>query len=1136
MVKSEYDFTIIKRFIQETESNPFVKKYFHGNPFPTNIKDLGTGLYSYVVDIDKELLICALIVKKYSKQIGEFLRMKQTFENSILLGNYKQATDCLQTVEANFGISLWLIEHKFILEELSGGLKSNLEYLNYINNNSDEAFVTSFASYFSLKAEKRTSIGTYNLKVNVFTKDFAKHIKDYVTFKVNYFEGILDFTELNEIISFESLFSIVDRYLTLVKICQLITIKDSFIANRTTVKRIITDLVSAVEDPLLSNLSRAYQINEIIKLKPADIDVLNLYESYTLGEYHTAIEQCKKILMETPLEFSVIEVYAKSLLHLEEYRQNANPIGISNDDTSLINQILADLFHIIQRSENSTLAYANLLKKIFIYQNFSCAAQQYCYLCSIATDVKVVFFEKLRYLNSSLANPLGFNLYSEREQKIQYLKSFSSAGDLTVVKLLDVFIGSQSTIELERIDALSIPWYRKLYYKGLAYVRLNDKLYAVKCFEAIIEKEIESLALYEETVLELLKCYALEDSFDKFISLYVKTSIKNTELTTRVHVDDVIKKIKTTKFKVVKELIFLPIFLKMTGQNSHLLNISIRKLLSFYNKARIKELEIEINADNKVYFLYLLDKVCTTEVIKYFTYHIGTKSVLNERLDICQILLRVNLENKEVYTQEISTIIQNLAILEAIREIDESKIYVDVKGLITNELKDTKNNFQRYIEISDLFKHVSLIFIDLDNNKNILINIPVGDVSEKDMKKARAAEDIKFELFKELFYEIRNEFLFNNKYGLDSYLSTRIRHGTLLGQIRSQFQEQFLITQKDKESQEYYENEYWKTGVYSQENINTPVQFFLGEFSRKVDEITNGLKNSLIQIRVDKSGSGLFDYSYLEVDLRLLYTLQFKSIREFESFLQGVFAELWKQTSINLEIIRNHISTVIKSAYIECLNELELNLLRIKGETKENPNIFTNILHCKTSIDYELDKIADWFQIRQTKVSDFNISKPIDTSIEITNKISSNVKLGPSTKEIFSSSAIRGEFFISFFDLTTIFFDNIDKYCELQSEKLNLEIFAVEEQNLLTIKIANNLSPDIDIKSLKSKFESKMIELNKTNWDMDQIKKEEGTGFYKAKKILTSDLQCDNNFFTVTINEKDFVEVKIAIHLNNIKA
>jgi hypothetical protein len=358
----------------------------------------------------------------------------------------------------------------------------------------------------------------------------------------------------------------------------------------------------------------------------------------------------------------------------------------------------------------------------------------------------------------------------------------------------------------------------------------------------------------------------------------------------------------------------------------------------------------------------------------------------------------------------------------------------------------------------------------------------------------------------------------------------------LLGQIRSQFENQFLITQKEKESEKYFANEYWD-GVLDdieQFEIND-IQKILADFSAKVDDLTNSIKNNLIQIKINKKNvDGLFDYTYPEKQMTYLYRLFFEEVTDYDVFIDAIFKELWRQTNVNLEVVRNHLSTRVKDQYISYLNDLEAQVRSLRIHSSRVQELYKNIINCKTNITDELDKIANWFHIRETTVKDFKIDKALDTSIEITNKISINSKIYPNRK-VKSDTLIRGDYFTNLFDLLRIFLENIVQKSELATVDLDVSIEVEEHDKMLSICIINNLGSTVNINELKKKFAQKRSDLDKANWDMEKIKKEEGTGFYKAKKILQEDLKNISNSFTFYVDDLDRVHIEIIINLTDIQ-
>src|SRR5690606_8643523 len=107
-----------------------------------------------------------------------------------------------------------------------------------------------------------------------------------------------------------------------------------------------------------------------------------------------------------------------------------------------------------------------------------------------------------------------------------------------------------------------------------------------------------------------------------------------------------------------------------------------------------------------------------------------------------------------------------------------------------------------------------------------------------------------FLAFKSIYLETREKFLFSKEYGLDSSLSTRIRHGALKNHIRSVFEKLNLVT--SKLGDEYLENGRWAEQLFFDEEINNLVQTRLKAFSKEIDDYTTYIVDNLIQIQTER--------------------------------------------------------------------------------------------------------------------------------------------------------------------------------------------------------------------------------------------------------------------------------------------
>jgi hypothetical protein len=98
---------------------------------------------------------------------------------------------------------------------------------------------------------------------------------------------------------------------------------------------------------------------------------------------------------------------------------------------------------------------------------------------------------------------------------------------------------------------------------------------------------------------------------------------------------------------------------------------------------------------------------------------------------------------------------------------------------------------------------------------------------------------------------IWKEFSSNSHHGLDVYLSTRIRHGTLTGHLRRPFEEQSLICQRDAVSGQYRDHPFWSERLREQEpNEISGLQNLLKEFSAEIDGDIIRLNTENLRVRL----------------------------------------------------------------------------------------------------------------------------------------------------------------------------------------------------------------------------------------------------------------------------------------------
>jgi len=485
------------------------------------------------------------------------------------------------------------------------------------------------------------------------------------------------------------------------------------------------------------------------------------------------------------------------------------------------------------------------------------------------------------------------------------------------------------------------------------------------------------------------------------------------------------------------------------------------------------------------------------------------------------MLRNIDSDNKKKYNEEISILTQQVTIRKRIQQVDEGKIAVDTSHIVTASDDTVIQLYNRFKGLEDIGSDV----IKLVDNSYIAALLTNIETVKLEKPRIVFVRDPKFKLFKELFSDIRDRFLFSNEFGLDSNLSVRIRHGTLKGELRRPFSEFRLLTTKNKESGIYYENSFWKNKLVSLDTTTIDhVMVLLSAFSANIDNVISDVLSKWIQVRTENKGKdGVFDFSFSDYDLSLVY-LKIVNCSSLEVLMESVLENLWSRTENNLSELRRKLNGELKEVFIYHLNDLEKKLRQyiVPNADYEVQSIFRNISTCRTNIQSDINNVIKWFSISKNKsIIDFTMTELVDTCLQIVRKIYPTVTINVKST-ISDFSIYRGKFFESLVIVLLNLLDNACKYgniSDIMTAKLDIAL----EDKLTTVTIVNPLAADTDVQDLHSIINNIMFNINNDNVS-DSLRKEGKTGFYKIHNILVSELRCKDTILGINIDSNsDFI-------------
>jgi hypothetical protein len=1094
-----------------------------GNPLPNSYEFIGKTEEIFISkSFIKEINWILISLRKYHSYISRFLTLKDAFENSFFLGHYEQAEQILTSVENEVCFSMWTLENRFLLYEFKySGTKNKELLIKFNGENKSKFLIKALAHYLSIRAEKTLSVNRFHADLENAISRIEPEISainhDYYHFKLLFINS-LHFEHYNEILGNDFGLSIVDKYLSLRKVLiSLLAFENSFLEKREGNKGIKQFVISRInyilrklDDPVLSKL----KLFGNDKLFPA-FDVLSsekevvIFDLFNSGKYDIVEEQTKNLLVKKPIQFDLYLLYVDSLVY-----QNKSFIPIYNIDC-LQNQILKEIYIIVSLSGDPSEAGMNLLR---IANNLSSSVLSYGITDFVMYQTKgQLERKKFARLSYNFANPNTYECYTEISDKIRYLELLQAKfpTSITTNFLID------SLINQNNLDSYKsfLPESRYLSVVAKRFYEAGEFEKAAAIWEKIIKEKSNIIPIIEPAIINLYKTYEQLKKFNECVNIYAKSFFINPFLVEKIETESLLKTIRQSRFKVVAPSLELAIFYTVVNADENEIHTTYERFNLMHNATKPSQLFRLFDDFRKDEFIFYLRYSCDPEILKHSIHIRGSKEKLEERLAICQFLEEKDKNNLLAYADEIKSI-QNILIIQQGRiELDESKIYVNEQGILNNELKDFEAIYKRFITISNIAENRTILLL----HKGMLTTVNYGDIqSENDQPEY--SNDPVSDIYFELFDAVKDKFLYS-KFGIVAYLSTRIRHGVLLGELRPIFEKHKLITQKEGDSTEYKRNEFWEAHFQQYtEIVRSRIQYVLRDFSDTVDGLIYDLIKKHLQVKDKlKSPEGWFDYAFDEKFL-LIYSTRSFNKDDFGDFVKSIFDLLWERTDDNLNTIREKIQTVVANQFDDLFNKLESDIVENLPFGETDRSIITAIKSCSTDVQMAVQRISNWFKRSGSQISDFKLEDLIDIVVNYSDK-SKRLTL---TKDIQFEHIIKGEYYTHFADLLRIFIENILKHSNEYVTNIRTNISIKSHEGLMSIVVTNEITKMESIDALAEAKEDRKININKL---IDEGK----SGFHKALKILQSDLKNEKNAFgTVTALEKNEFNVYSKIYFQDL--
>ena len=199
---------------------------------------------------------------------------------------------------------------------------------------------------------------------------------------------------------------------------------------------------------------------------------------------------------------------------------------------------------------------------------------------------------------------------------------------------------------------------------------------------------------------------------------------------------------------------------------------------------------------------FLLARVATQDVLDSSWHYPSLVAVEDERIMLCRAVVEECgvAEMRQFAEAELNAVALARFRRKAAQHLRQSRIYVDKPSLLRMMRRRLAELYSRYVEYSRLDSSLRIRLreegVELDPETTVIL------------------ADASLLMFSSLFDALRDAYVSSNEHGLDAYLSIRLRHGTLVAELRSPLEAEHLVTKKEGPGR-YARNAYYMSTLFA---------------------------------------------------------------------------------------------------------------------------------------------------------------------------------------------------------------------------------------------------------------------------------------------------------------------------------
>ncbi|QXE92634.1 hypothetical protein KP001_08995 [Geomonas subterranea] len=1026
------------------------------------------------------------LFEKHSQIIKTFIRQEGELTKALLESDFGSCIQILDEIDNDLGISTWSISTRCSIYTLAGNTDQKRDFIKDIGDKSNiNSFFFAIANNVSLKYDDSEVLAS---DLSSLETQIKRHVKgellDFLLYKLCLKNFDYQYNYDN-ILNVEKNMSIIDFYIACVD-CLVFCIFDE--QDNGDIKFILKRLATLFESTEIKYLANHYGIKTEWKFSK---DYYELLDLYTKGAYADVIVRFKN---DPSYEFQIFELVAKSAAR-----------SSAIETSGLKKRIIDSLVTLTIKSEKYERSLGFLVNLCHGFSALRYFRELHLFVeneSKLLSHDRSVFLNKIRILFSGISSPRKIDIMDS-----DILESYTSTfREIIGQSIAWTFYSDKNDSNLLQNITVPIESNRLIKYLSKTLIRDNQHIDAIPLLNGLIE--CEDILIKQEASRLLVDCYLKTGDTEGALNEFAIRCIKNPFLITNYDTSLICEKaIEAAKFS---SSLYIPISLSL---HSNYVNDKYLSALryAFENYLLKNKIDFPLNGlkcyEKYPEFVadYFLTNVCVPDTMKLYFGFETSKDIDYHRINICNFLIEKNLFNKQSLVHEVKELTKKLVISDAIKCVENSKIYSDSTIFYSEVGKKKLENL--FNKIQELRRQDFSDYDDEVEFKGIYNSLKQQGIIDRTSRSVLVLTGLneKNASFLNLLQRMRDDFTFGDK-GLNTYLSTRIRHGYLPTMIRKSVVNQNLLSQIDPYKKTYCSNEYWLNKLNGLEDkVSKKLDLAFTEFSKSFENKISEINDNWLQIyfldqnlstlgdKISKTES-LFNYSIFNLEA---YVLQQKIplTASYSELIKYVVDWLWERTDSNLLKVRDKLSIDAKKAFLGYLDKLQYEVYELLHGKTFFSELNDAIARARTDLSNNIDQLITWFtRSNENTVPQYDI----EIAVEIAKRTACIALEFEKDKDY----KLQGWTLTHFVDFLYILMENAISKSRVSKENLGLKISLSTVDGTVVLEIVNNCSLDETLENANSRVEYYRVNYGKDTVGREGIQSEGGTGFFKIWNIL----------------------------------